>query len=265
MMKRLCILLALLIPVGAWAQSSTEFGVRASVEANVKIKKGVHFYAEEEVRFTTTSLDNLRHTLGFTYKPFKGLKMGVGYTLINSYKSSEGLFKSPRHRFFADVTGSIQAGDFQFAIKERFQLTHRTGSFNVYQSVPNAVALKSKLTVKYKGFFSLEPYASFEMRTVFNEPWGSVTSTTPQWNSKGTKQYYDYSFEGYTHVYNNRYRGEIGCDIAFDKWNSLKPFVLLDFNSDYEIDTNAEGARLFSAAYVNSIRISLGVSYVHNF
>ena len=54
-------------------------------------------------------------------------------------------------------------------------------------------------------------------------------------------------------------------EITFNQWYSLKPFVLLDFNSDYEIDTNAEGTRLFSAAYVNSMRISLGLSYVFSF
>ena len=236
-MKRLCILLALLLPVSAWAQS-TEFGARASVEANYKIKKGLHVYAEEELRVTAPSLDSWRHTLGFTYKPFKGLKLGVGYTLINPYKSSEAKFKNPRHRFFADVTGSFTAGDFQFSLKERFQLTHRTGTFNVYQTTPNAMALKSKLTVKYKGFVDVDPYASFEMRTVLNDPWGTATSSTQKWNNSGTKQYYDYSPEGYTHVYNNRYRLEAGADITFNQWHSLKPFVLLDFNSDYEIDTN---------------------------
>ena len=263
-MKRLCILLALLLPVSAWAQS-TEFGARASVEANYKIKKGLHVYAEEELRVTAPSLDSWRHTLGFTYKPFKGLKLGVGYTLINPYKSSEAKFKNPRHRFFADVTGSFTAGDFQVSLKERFQLTHRTGTFNVYQTTPNAMALKSRLTVKYKGFVDVDPYASFEMRTVLNDPWGTATSSTQKWNNSGTKQYYDYSPEGYTHVYNNRYRLEAGAEITFNQWHSLKPFVLLDFNSDYEIDTNAEGTRLFSAAYVNSMRISLGLSYVFSF
>lgn len=261
-MKRFVLLIALLIPVGAWAQ--TEFGARASVEANYKIAKGVHLYAEEEIRVTTSSLDNLHTTLGFTYKPFKALKLGVGYTLINPYSTSNAAFNSPRHRFFADVAGSLNAGDFQFTLKERFQLTHRTGSFNVYQNTPNAMALKSKFTVKYKGFYSAEPYVSFEMRTALNEPWGTA-GTTQQWNKSGTKQYYDYTPAGYTHIYNNRYRGEVGCDISFNKTHSLKPYLLLDFCSDYELDTNSDGTRLFSASYVNTVKVSLGLSYVISF
>lgn len=262
-MKRLVFALALLLHVAAAAQ--TEFGARASVEANYKIAKGIHVYAEEELRVDQKGLDNLRHTLGFTYKPFKNLKVGVGYTLINSYSSSYSAFKNPRHRFFADVSGSLYAGDFQFSLKERFQVTHRTGSFNVYQNAPNAMVLKSKFTVKYKPTWAKAvPYVSFEMRTALNEPWGTA-GTSLQWNSTGTKQYYDYTPAGYTHLYNNRYRGEVGVDISFNKKHSLKPYLLLDFGSDYEIDTNAEGTRLFSAAYENYTKLSLGLSYVFSF
>ena len=263
-MKRIVILLALLLPAGAWAQTTTEFGARASVEANLKISKGFHLYVEEELRTNTTSLDNIRTTVGLTYKPAKWFKMGVGYTLINPYSASNTAFKAPRHRFFADVAGSLNAGDFQFTLKERFQYTHRCGTFNVYQNTPNAMALKSKFTVKYKGWYVPQPYLSFEMRTVLNDPWGTA-GTTQQWNKSGTKTYYDYTHTGYTHVYNNRYRAEAGVELEFNKSHSLKPYVLVDFNSDYEIDTNAEGTRVFSAAYVNSIKVSLGLSYVFSF
>lgn len=263
-MKRLVFILALLLPWGMQAQTTMEWGARASVEGNYKIAKGVHLYAEEEFRFQGSAFDNMRTTLGFTYKPFKALKMGVGYTLINSKKASTGEFKAPRHRVFADLSGTLQAGYFQFTLKERLQLTHRSGEFNVYQNTPNALALKSKFTVKYKGWFTTEPYASFEVRTALNDPWGTASGTA-KWNNKGTKTYYDYTPTGYTHVYNNRYRGELGVNFKLNRWNELKPFVLLDFCNDYELDTNAEGNRLFSADYVKSTCLSLGLSYVFSF
>ena len=50
-MKRLAFILALLLPWGAQAQTTMEWGARASVEGNYKISKGVHLYAEEEFRF----------------------------------------------------------------------------------------------------------------------------------------------------------------------------------------------------------------------
>lgn len=263
-MKRLFLLLALTIPSGAFAQTAMEWGARASVEANYKISKGVHIYAEEELRTAATSLDNLRTTLGFTYKPAKAIKLGVGYTLINTRDNTVGSFKSPRHRFFADITGNLQLGYFQFSLKERFQYTRRTGSFNVYQNTPDALALKSKFTIKYKGFYVAEPYASFELRTALNEPWGT-TSGEAKWNSSGTKTYYDYTHSGYTHVYNNRYRGEVGVSLNFSKRHELKPYVLIDYNDKYELDTNAEGTKLFSAQYVPSFMLSLGLSYVFSF
>lgn len=264
MKKPLFLLLALLVPLGAYSQTPMEWGARASVEANYKISKGVHLYAEEELRTEAASLGSVRTTLGFTYKPVKALKMGVGYTLINTREVSTGTFKAPRHRFFADLSGTLQLGDFQFTLKERFQFTHRTGEFNVYQNTPNAMALKSKFTIKYKGFYVAEPYISAEMRTVLNDPWGT-TSGEAQWNKGGTKTYYAYTHTGYTHVYNNRYRGEVGVAFNFNKRHTLKPFVLLDYNDTYELDTNAEGTRLFSAEYVKSFMLSPCISYVFSF
>ena len=263
-MKRLFLILALLTPAGAFAQTATEWGARASVEANYKISKGVHVYAEEELRTEATSLASMRTTLGFTYKPFKALKLGVGYTLINTRDVSTATFKEPRHRVFADITGSFHLGYFQFSLKERFQYTRRTGDFNVYQSTPNALALKSKFTIKYKGFDVAEPYVSFELRTALNDPWGT-TSGEAQWNKSGTKTYYNYTPSGYTHVYNNRYRGEVGVTLNFSRAHALKPYVLIDYNDKYELDTNAEGTKLFSAGYVHSLMLSPGLSYVFSF
>lgn len=263
-MKQLFLFLSLLLPLSAYSQTTMGWGARASVEANYKITKGVHLYAEEELRTEATSLGSVRTTLGFTYKPFKALKMGVGYTLINTRDASTASFKAPRHRLFADIAGILQLGDFQFTLKERFQYTHRTGEFNVYQNVPNALALKSKFTIKYKGFYMTEPYVSFEMRTALNEPWGT-TSGEAQWNKSGTKTYYAYTHTGYTHIYNNRYRGEVGVDINFNKRHTLKPYVLLDYNDSYELDTNSEGTRLFSAEYVKSFMLSPCLSYIFNF
>ena len=264
-MKRLLILTAiLLLPLGAGAQTAMEWGTRVSAEANYKIAKGVHLYAEEELRTSNATFDNVRTTLGFTYKPVKAVKMGVGYTLINARKQSTGEFKAPRHRLFADLSGTLRAGYLQFTLKERFQVTHRTGSFNAYENTPNAMALKSRLTVKYTYWRVTEPYLSFEVRTALNDPWGSVTGPA-KWNSKGTKAYYDYTHMGYTHVYNNRYRGELGVNFELDKSHALKPYVLLDYCTDYDLDINAEGNHLMSAAYTDVLCLSVGLNYVFSF
>lgn len=266
MMKKSILLLSLLLACGSLgAQTSTSWGARASVEANYKIRKGLHLTVEEELRVDGKGLDGVRTTAGVTYKPFKGLKLGAGYTLINSYKPKKATFNYPRHRFFADVTGSLRAGDFQFSLKERLQLTHRTGSFNVYQNTPNALALKSRLMLKYKGWKAVEPYAAFELRTALNEPWGTADSSLTLYDEDDGTPYFPYTPTGYTHLYNNRYRGILGAELSLAKYHSLKPYLLVDYRTDYELDTSTDGTQYFSGGYVNSVKISAGLSYTFSF
>jgi len=270
-MKRLFLVMALLLPMAAQAQTVAG---RASVEADYKIAKGFHVTAGEEVRTADSfsSLGSLRTTLGLTYKPVKFLKLGVGYTLINPFKVDKELddgtlysgFWAPKHRFFADIRGSVDLGHFQFSLKERLQLTHNgDADMNVYQNPRNALALKSRLGVKYKGWRAVQPYAHFEVRTALNDPRG-YTSGSQQTKKDGTT-YFAYTPTGYTHVYNNRYRGELGLDWKITKQHVITPYVLLDYVSEYEMDTNKAGTRLFSASYNEFFRISLGVGYVFNF
>lgn len=277
MKKYLFALAALLVPIWAQAQSAT-FAGRASVGADYKIVKGLHLSAEEEIRSADSfsSLGSLRTSLGITYKPVKFLKLGAGYTLINPFKTNKEIenedgttstytgFWNPRHRFYGDITGYLRLGDFQFSLKERLQFTHNSDdNMNVYQSPRNALALKSRIGVKYKRFKWLEPSVYFEMRTALNDPWG-YTSGSQQTKSDGTT-YYAYTPTGYTHVYNNRYRGNISLDWSITKNHVLTPYVLLDFISEYELDTNKKGTRLFSAAYQELFRVSVGVGYVFKF
>ena len=276
-MKKLTLsVLALLAGIMAQAQSAS-FAGRASVEADYKIVKGLHLSVGEEIRSNDnfSALGSLRTTVGLSYKPIKYLKVGVGYTLINPWKNGKEIeladestvkyygFWAPKHRFFADVTGIVRWGDVQFSLRERVQMDHNADSdMNIYQDPRNKVALRSRLGVKYKGWKVVEPYANFEIRTQLNGAWGSYGN---QNTKKDGTTYYDYTPTGYTHVYNDRYRGELGVELNLGKRHTLNPYLLLDYLSEYEIDTNKKGTRLFSAAYSNLFRVSLGVGYTFNF
>ena len=98
------------------------------------------------------------------------IKLGLGYALINGYGANSGLFKNPRHRLMADVTGTIHYGNWNFSLKERFQVTRRTGDFNIYQNPQNALTLKSRVKALYKGLGKVQPYAYFEVRNYLNAP-----------------------------------------------------------------------------------------------
>lgn len=272
-MKKMVFVLALLLPALGYAQS-VELGGRASVELDYKIRKGLHLTFEEELRADEnfSELNRLQTTIGLTYKPLNWLKLGVGYTLINPFKTNKELddgtlytgFWSPRHRGYADVTGYYRLGDFQFSLRERLQYTYNSdASMNIYQNNPNAWALKSRVGVKYKGWKTVEPSLSFEVRTALNDPWG-YTSGSQQTNKSG-KTYYAYTHTGYTHVYNNRYRVNLGADIKLIKQHTLKPYILLDALGDYEIDTNSDGTRLFSAGYNDRFMASVGIGYTFSF
>ncbi|MBQ6952534.1 MAG: DUF2490 domain-containing protein [Bacteroidales bacterium] len=274
-MKRFAWMLALLLPVAAQAQT---FAGRASVGVDYKIKKGLHLVAEEEVRSAEgfSALGSTRTTLGITWKPASFLKLGTGYTLINPWKVDKEVeledgstdtytgFWAPRHRFYADVRGDLHLGDFSFFLKERLQLTHNGDSgMNIYQNPRNALALKSRIGVKYKGWRQVEPSLYFEVRTQMNGAWGTMSGS--EQTTKSGKSYYAFTPTGYTHFYNDRYRGQLGLDWNITKQHVLSPYVLLDYVSEYDIDTNSKGTRLFSAAYNEYFGISVGLSYVFKF
>ncbi len=272
-MRRIAFALALLLPALAFAQSP-EFGGRASIGVDYKIKKGLHLTLEQEIRADEnfSALNRLQTTLGLTYKPVSWLKLGAGYSYISPFKTNKELddgtlytgFWNPRHRGYADVTGYYRVGDFQFSLKERLQYTYNSdASMNIYQSNPKAWALKSRLGVKYKGWKKVEPSLSLEIRTALNDPWGYMEGS--QQTNKSGKTYYAYTHTGYTHVYNNRYRLNGGAEIKLNKHNSLKPYVLVDFCGDYDIDTNSDGTRLFSAAYNDCVKVFTGLSYTFSF
>ncbi|MBO4625495.1 MAG: DUF2490 domain-containing protein [Bacteroidales bacterium] len=264
-MKKLVLTLALLVPLAAAAQTEFGGGTRFSVAADYKIRKGLHVNVEEEVRVggVFQSLDRLQTTVGVEYKPFKYMKLGVGYTLINPYDGTERTFKPARHRAFLDVSGHYTWNNFSFSLKERVQYTHRTGTFNVYQNTPDAFAIKSRIGVEYKGWTYFEPGVFFEVRTQLNGPWGE-TSGSIKAKDDGTT-YYAYTPTGYSHVYNDRYRLIFRTDILLSDHHVLKPYALIDFYSPYVIDTNREGTRLFGASYQDQMNVTVGISYTFKF
>ena len=264
-MKKLVLTLALLLPLAAAAQTDFSGGARVSVGADYKIRKGLHINIMEEARIggTFQTLERIQTTVGVYFKPVRFLKLGMGYTLINPLDELTATFKPLRHRAFLDVSGHVNLGHFAFSIRERGQYTHRTGTFNVYQSTPDAFALKSRFGIEYQGWLHVQPGLFMELRTQLNAPWGE-TSGNIQVKDDGTT-YYVYKPTGYTHVYNDRYRFILRTDIKLGKHNVLRPYVYLDFCSPYVIDTNAEGTRLFSAAYVDQIYLTGGLSYTFKF
>ena len=272
----LSILLALVLwlPITSKAQTivdlDSELGARLAFSVDKKIVKGLHVSLEEEIRFDNNfgSFDRLQTTLALSYKLHPNIKLGLGYALINGYASSSGSFKDPRHRFLVDATGTMHYGNWNFSLKERFQLTRRTGDYNVYQNPQNALTLKSRIMAKYKGFGKVQPYVYFELRNYLNAPVieaaydGTYYVTVDDYSEEGTPGWFPTGFNG---GYINRFRGSLGVDVKLDKRNTLNFYVLSDYVIDKVVDANAKGTKLKSYTKETGFRGWLGAGYEFSF
>jgi len=244
-----------LFPVALKAQTETaldpEFGGRISVNVDKKITRGLHVSLEEEIRFDNnfSSFNRLQTTLGINYKIHPNIKLGVGYSLINGYSNTSQAFKNARHRIMVDVKGTLKVYSWNFSLKERLQLTHRTGDYNVYQNPANALMLKSRLMAKYVGLGRMEPYVSLEMRNYLNAPViyaaydGTSYLTLDGSADEGEAGWFLHSFKG---GYINRLRGSLGVDIRMSKRSSFNIYLMGDYVMDKVVDANAEGTKLKS-------------------
>ena len=255
--------LFVLIPFSAVAQGTdndleNDFGARISAAVDKKIVKGFHVTAELEGRMNENMSDFSRYQAGVSvsYKALDFLKLGAGYLYIGKKNSTDEW--KPRHRIYADATLSYKTGGWRFALKERISLTHKDVG-NKFQSVPNAVELRSRAKVSYKASALIEPYMYVELRNIFNDPACSAT-----WNTTSLS-YSDYSFRGYTDTYFNRVRGCLGTEFNLNKHNAIDFFILGDYCHEKNVDTNAEGTKLKSLTYDRAFNVNVGIGYTFSF
>ena len=263
------------IPFGTRAQTDAdldpEFGGRLSIGLDKKIVKGLHLSLEEELRWDNnfSNFNRLHTTAALQYKVLPYLKVGVGYALINPYSSSNNAFKDTRHRFMLDATGTVKFGLWQLSLKERFQITHRTGDFNIYQNPTNLMALKSRLTLKYKGLQRWTPYAYVELRNTLNAPvinalYNSTYGVYMTYSGSSTGEA-GWFLDGFSGCYINRLRGSLGADYKINRHNTLNLYILLDYVSDKVVDANAEGTKLKSYTHEHGFVGQIGAAYEYSF
>lgn len=191
----------------AWAQS--DFGVWESLELSTKLNKQFELSVDGELRTQDNSSDFERFSAGvnLSYKnkkvPF--LKASVGYVIMSmhsledteikyleddptvpKHKNVDAPYWYTRHRATASLTGSVKWGRVKFALRERYQFTHRMAAqcdrerygyhpvFDMWDEEPEILVddkpakndhkLRSRLSVSYdikKSKF--EPFAEVEI------------------------------------------------------------------------------------------------------
>lgn len=246
-----------------------EFGGRLSVSVDKKLARGLHISLEEEVRMDNNfgSFDRFHTTLGLSYKVNDYLKLGVGYAMINPYSSSDGAFKSSRHRLMLDATGSLRFGDWRLSLRERFQATYRSGDMNEYQNPRTALTLKSRLKLSYKGLRRLEPYAYIELRNTLNAPVISASYDGTNYLTSALSQYGEagWFIDSWSGVYVNRVRGSVGFDYRLSKASSIDVSLMADRIVDKVVDANAEGTKLKSYTRETGFVGWVNIGYSYSF
>lgn len=264
------LILGCFLPLVAFPQTNIavdpEIGGRVSVVADWRIVKGLHLSLEEEARFDNNfgNFDRLQTAVFMDYKVHPNIKLGLGYALINSYGATTQTFKNARHRFMADVMGIVHLGRWNISLRERLQLTHRSGDFNVYQNPRNALVLKSRLKAQYKSHSQWQPYGYIEIRYYLNAPViaaaydGVEYVTLDDYSSEGEPGWF---LKGFNGSYINRLRLGLGTDIKLDRHNTLSVYLLGDSVTDKKVDANAEGTKLKSYTKETGLRFWVGAGY----
>lgn len=200
--KKLCVcLLALccILPMQADDQAedkADDWGAEFSVELSKKIIRKVTLSFEEEFRLhkNFSQAERFSHSLDLSYKPYKFLKGGLSYNLLNYHRPTKGW--DNRHRAVFYLTGNQSFGRFNISLRERVQCTYRP---ELTSSDHNPKwYLRSRINVKYdikKSHF--EPFASAEMYYSLNDPnpanhpinrWRFVAGTKYNINKKNSIQ-----------------------------------------------------------------------------
>lgn len=151
-----------------------DLGSSLSADITKKIISGLNLSLEEDFRLrdNLSEVDRFSTTLELSYKPWKFLKLGGAYNLINYNHETKGW--EVRHRYYFFATGSYRINRFTVSLRERFQSTYRVGVKETSKRANPKLYLRSRLEVEYDiRNCKLEPFASVELYNTLNDPQGN--------------------------------------------------------------------------------------------
>lgn len=163
-MKSLMKYVLLLLSCAAFNVSAEDdFGGNISVELSKKLSKRVDVSLEEEVRLiqNMSYFDRSATTLGADFKLIKKhLKGGIAYSALVYNETNYCLLD---HRAIASLTGIMNAGNFEFSLRARYQATFQDDSYGNSHKVDPKQIVRGKAGVEYEfAKIKLYPYVSAE-------------------------------------------------------------------------------------------------------
>jgi len=259
---------ALAAPQVAFADDdddSDSFTTRYSVGGDYKIDKGLHLYANEELRLNKSfGFDRTYTTVGLSYKVNPYFKISGDYVLIgiNGFKFRGTTYDQMdwRHRLSFTMTGMYKVDRFKLSLRNRTQATIKsTDQYNQYQTPKTVLVNRTRFKVAYDIPNSkVEPYASVEARLFLN---GAKYDSN--WT---TSNYASAEYLGHSDVYLNRVRTQVGADWKIDKHNAVEFYGIYDYLIDKDIDAKYSTGLLKAAVTKEkSSRFAIGIGYVYSF
>ncbi|MFV0555451.1 MAG: DUF2490 domain-containing protein [Mangrovibacterium sp.] len=159
-----CLLFASLTANAQDWSSSMSIGVEKKVA-------GIKLSLEEDFRTRDNFSTVDRFSTDFTamYKPWKFLKVGAAYNLINQNHETKGWEVRHRHYFYA--TGEYEWQRFTLSLREKYQSTYRVGVEETATRINPKQFLRSRLELDYNiKKCKWNPYASMEFYKPLNDP-----------------------------------------------------------------------------------------------
>lgn len=227
---------------------------RAAIE--IPLGKKWELQWSEQVRLMNNfqDIDKIVSSIGVGYKPWKFLKFGIDYCLVNErdYDTEMAMVQIPlydengnprvdnmtgeqifnyeerevetkswglRHRTNIDVTGMYRIGRVKLSLRERLRIQFRTDSINKYEHSDPTFSLRSRFKTAYDLRNSRwEPYAFVELYTMLNSP-------------KPVENFKEYPLS--TEAYVNRFRVAVGTEFKINKYHRLDMYYMVHFNRTY--------------------------------
>lgn len=171
MKKRALLIIGALILPFCPSIKAQDWGSDLSLGATWNFAPKLSASLEEDFRLRDDfgTADRFSHTLDLSYKPFKFLKVGGAYNLINMNQENKGW--EVRHRYYFYATGSLDLGRFNISLRERYQSTKRVGVEETKKRANPKEYLRSKLAVSYDlPHSAFSPFVSAELYKPLNDP-----------------------------------------------------------------------------------------------
>lgn len=162
MIKRSLAFLSLLVLTTGLKAQEKDFGIWYGTSADYKLNKKVELNFSGNIRTfrNAAKIEEAFLEGGISYGFNKYVTLGAAYRITKNIENNDSYYI--RHKFLADVKGSVPAGNFRFSLRLRFQTEIRNYIEENRDKYPYYTG-RIKFKALYKTpAFPVDPYAYFE-------------------------------------------------------------------------------------------------------